>query len=62
MAAKKPAWSVACADAGVKDCGFMVREHDPKHMVKFVQMHAKATHNLDLAGKTVMGIAKTAKW
>lgn len=62
MATKKEAWSVACADAGIENCGFLVREHDAKHMVKFVQTHAKSTHNLALDDKTIMGVAKPAKW
>jgi predicted small metal-binding protein len=62
MATKKDAWSAECKDAGIKDCGFMVREHEAKHLVKFVQTHAKATHGLDLTEKAIMGIAKPAKW
>jgi predicted small metal-binding protein len=62
VASKKKAWSVQCKDAGIKDCGFFVREHDAKNMVRFVQQHAKAAHKVDFDEKTIMSIAKAAKW
>jgi predicted small metal-binding protein len=59
---KKEAWSVTCGDAGINDCGFFVREHDAKRMVKFVRQHLKEAHKMDADEKTIMGLAKTAKW
>ena len=59
---KKEAWSVACVDAGITDCGFYVREHDKSRMVKFMQDHAKATHNFSPEEKNILSIAKRANW
>lgn len=59
---KKEAWSVTCGDAGIKDCGFFIREHDAKRMVKFVQEHLKHAHKMDVDEKTILGLSKKANW
>jgi predicted small metal-binding protein len=41
------------------DCGFVAREQEDDALVKVVQEHAKAVHNMDLSREQVLAMAKS---
>lgn len=41
-------------------CGFLVRSHDEKEVVKIATQHAKESHNMTLTEKDAKGMMKDA--
>lgn len=51
-------WTVNCAP----ECGFMLRDHDSKELVKLVQAHGKQTHNKNFTEQEVLGMAVASRF
>lgn len=50
-------WEVNCAP----ECGFTVRTHDQRELVRFVQEHSQTIHGKSMMEADVIGLAKTIR-
>ena len=49
---------IACRETGY-DCDFMIRDKNEKELIKFVQDHAKETHDTEMSSSDIRGAWKT---
>lgn len=49
---------IVCREAGY-DCDFVIRDENEEELIKFVQEHAKSTHDSDMSASDIRGAWNT---
>jgi predicted small metal-binding protein len=59
-AGTRTAWQFACTDEDgtFSDCGYLIRNHDLKQLVRFSSQHAQDSHNVQAPASYFEGAAK----